>query len=83
MGGISSIVGTLTGGLLSKPKVKPNAPVLAQKTDIDPNRGKGISAAKKAAMAARGQAGRSDLRIDLDGTATDETPGGRHGLRIA
>jgi hypothetical protein len=80
MGGVSNIVGSLTGGLLGGPVVKPAKEAQAQKTNIDPNRGKSIAEAKKAKAAAAGAAGRSSLRIDLAG---GEAQVGRSGLRIA
>jgi hypothetical protein len=80
MGGVSNIVGSLTGGLLGGPEIKPQKQALAQKTNVDPNRGKAISEAKKAKAAAAGAAGRSSLRVDLTG---GESQVGRSGIRIA
>jgi hypothetical protein len=77
---IGSLVGSLTGGLLGGPELKPQKAAEAQKTNIDPNRAAGISAAKKAKMAAAGAVGRPDLRIDLAGT---DDLAGRSGIRIA
>ena len=83
------IGGALAGAYLGasatpKPqKVEQAAPApKAQKTapGLDPKQGAGISAKKRAIIANRGKAGRSNLRIDLVGDDTDDS--GRTGLRI-
>lgn len=87
MGGISSAISSVTSSFSSflSPKVeKPKPPKQAVTTapGLDPNRGAGISAAKKSKIAALGAKGRSSLRIDLQGNG-DDLQAGRSGLRIA
>lgn len=78
MGKVSKAIGSAaTGGLVGGPKTKDpnlNSPEV-KKTDIDPDRGAQIAAAKKRKLAAGQGAGRSNLRIDLD-DKSDLTRGG-------
>ena len=76
---LSSVASTFTGGLIGGPEIKAPKVVQpkAQRTDIDPNRGAQIAAAKRRrAQAAKG--GRAGLRIDL----ADEQTQTRSGISI-
>lgn len=70
------------GGIFGakKPKTVEAPEPQRRASDLDPNLGEAISAAKKAKIAALGQAGRSSLRVDLSG---GDTLAGRSGIRIA
>ncbi|MGH2619833.1 MAG: hypothetical protein ACRDHG_04595 [Anaerolineales bacterium] len=84
MGSAKNIVGTLTGGLIPglAPDIKVPKAKRAQETQIDPNRGSQIAAARRKRLQQAAAAGRSAFRIDLSTGGGGTAPQTRSGITI-